>query len=401
MKKFDVIVVGAGGAGCSAAIEAKLNNSDVCIICKSLKIQNKTFRAQGGIQAAFGKDDSELNHYNDTIKAGIVNKKKLVNILVKNAKEAVLWLEKLGVKFDKKNGNYVLKKGAGMSHPRILSCGDTTGNRIIEPLHKKVTDLNIPIFENLTISDIEKNKNNLFICKAKNTNNKVYKFSCKSLVLATGGDIGKEKKSGIIKQNDDYDGKQLSKKLGLVYKKQDLRQYHPLGVLDPSKLKRSVIPESIRFDGARLLNKNNKEFIKKNSLRGEVTKAIIKECKNGLGIKTSSGYYGVWLTTSEIERKKYKGFIKEKYPSLWRNFLRINWDPSVKNILVYPVLHYNLGGIDINQEAQTNIKGVYAAGEATWGVHGQERIMGNSLTDIFVFGRIAGRNASKYAKKNK
>ena len=84
---------------------------------------------------------------------------------------------------------------------------------------------------------------------------------------------------------------------------------------------------------------------------------------------------------------------------MWRNFLRINWDPSIKNILVYPVLHYNLGGIDINQEAQTNIKGIYAAGEATWGVHGKERIMGNSLTDIFVFGRIAGRNASIYAKR--
>ena len=148
-----------------------------------------------------------------------------------------------------------------------------------------------------------------------------------------------------------------------------------------------------------------------------MTKAIIKECKRGLGIKISSGYYGVWLTTSEIEKKKYKGFIKEKYPSLWRNFLRINWDLSVKNILVYPILHYNLGGIDINQEAQTNItglrfscfinssktniKGIYAAGEATWGVHGKERIMGNSLTDIFVFGRIAGRNASIYAKRFK
>lgn len=401
MKKFDVIVVGAGGAGCSAAIEAKLNYSDVCIICKSLKIQNKTFRAQGGIQAAFGENDSELNHYKDTIKAGVVNKKKLVNTLVKNAKEAVVWLENLGVKFDKENGNYVLKKGAGMSHPRILSCGDTTGNRIIEPLHKKVNYLNIPIFENLTVKDIKKNKNDLFICKAITNNKKVYEFSCKSIVLATGGDIEKEKKSGIVNQNDNYDGKQLSQKLGLVYKKQDLKQYHPLGVLDPTELKRSVIPESIRFDGARLLNKNNKEFIKKNSLRGEVTKAIIKECKRGLGIKISSGYYGVWLTTSEIEKKKYKGFIKEKYPSLWRNFLRINWDLSVKNILVYPILHYNLGGIDINQEAQTNIKGIYAAGEATWGVHGKERIMGNSLTDIFVFGRIAGRNASIYAKRFK
>ena len=126
-KSFEIVVIGSGGAGSAAAIEAKLDKRDVCIVSKSIKNDNKTARAQGGIQAAFKKNDSEEKHFQDTVKAGSNNKEKLVRTLVNNAKETVLWLEKIGVEFDKKNGSYSLKKGAGMSEARILSCGDASG----------------------------------------------------------------------------------------------------------------------------------------------------------------------------------------------------------------------------------------------------------------------------------
>ena len=166
-------------------------------------------------------------------------------------------------------------------------------------------------------------------------------------------------------------------------------------------MKREVLPENMRFEGAKLINKHKKKLTNSKGLRVDLTNEIIKQCKLGLGVSTDDGYKGVWLTTSEIEKKNGKGFIKKRYPNLWQKFSKINYDISRKDLLVYPILHYSLGGIDINEKTETNVKGVFAAGEATWGVHGKERIMGNSLTDIFVFGRIAGKNAASYVKNKK
>ena len=147
------------------------------------------------------------------------------------------------------------------------------------------------------------------------------------------------------------------------------------------------------------VNKHKKEFVDNNGLRGEVTNSILNECSSGSGITTKQGYKGVWLNTSNIDKVNYTGYLKEKYPTIFKKFNQIGYDLSKKDVIVYPVLHYNLGGIEINEEAETNIKGIFAAGESTWGVHGKERMMGNSLTDIFVFGRIAGKNAAIYVKE--
>lgn len=401
-KNFEIVVIGSGGAGSAAAIEAKLEKRKVCIVCKSFKFDNKTAKAQGGIQASFNKNDSEEMHFQDTIKAGNNNKVKLVRILVNNAKDTVLWLESLGVKFDKQNGSFILKRGAGMSYARIVSCGDSSGLGIIKPLHQKIHQLGIPIFERLAVLNIEKAKDKFKIeCKSINKNEQKFNIIANSVVLATGGDLGQEKKYGLESKNNFYDGKSITSNLGLVYKNQDLKQYHPLGVIYPIQLKRLILPESMRFEGAKLLNIKKEEFLNNNGLRNEVTRSIIKECADGNAVTTDEGYKGVWFSTSNIERKNHPGFIKEKYPTIFKKFSKIDYDLTKRDVIVFPALHYTLGGVEINENAETNIKGIFAAGEATWGVHGKERMMGNSLTDIFVFGRIAGKNASVYVRENK
>lgn len=397
---LDVLIVGTGGGGCSAASEVWKLTNNVLIVSKGKLIESKTAQAQGGIQAAILEGDSPELHYQDTLKAGnYKNDKKLVEILTRNAKTTITWLEDLGVEFDKKAfGEYKLKSAAGLSKPRVLSCGDESGNRIIKPLLDRIKNQGIPIKENCGIYKLEKKKN-IFFCYA-NYQGTSYCFASKAVILATGGIIPREKRAGI--KNDGIilpDGIELGSMLGAKIVQSDLMQFHPTGIIHPKALRRKRLPETMRAAGARLLNRNQEPFVNPLLTRNKLTQKIVNVCENGNGVETDDGYVGVWMTTPDIDRKMGEGYTKLNYPKFYYSFLENGHDITQKPVLVYPIVHYSLGGIQINEKTESSVPGLFVVGETAYGVHGEDRLMGNSLLDIFVFGRISGLNAAKYAAK--
>jgi len=397
-RNWDVIVIGAGGAGCSAAIEAARMTDRVCILAKSTPFDSKTANAQGGLQASFADDDTPDLHFDDTIRAGKgKSKPELVRILADNARETVFWLEDHGVQFDRTGDRFALKTGAGISRPRVLSCGDSTGNRVMKPILEAVQKANIRIFWHSAVYRAKKTEDGFDL--EVRIDGAESRFSCRSLVLATGGLIPREKRAGMKSNNASLapDGVELAEQLGAEVVNADLMQYHPTGVILPAVLRRERLPETLRGAGARLLDRNLEEFTDALATRGELTDAIVKACEEGRGVQTEDGRVGVWLTTPDVDRKNGTGYLAANYPKFDRLFKEHDHDLSHNNVLVYPIVHYSLGGVDIRENAETSVAGLFAAGESTWGVHGDERLMGNSLLDIFVFGRIAGRNAAMRA----
>jgi len=395
---YDVIIVGSGGAGCSAALEAWKSSEKVLILTKSGKQISKTANAQGGLQAAIGAGDTPDFHYQDTMNAG--NHKsnpKLVRILTESARNTVSWLESIGVSFDREGDGYKLKRAAGISQDRVLSCGDQTGNRVIKPILDAVKKLGIPLLENSGVTELRKSANLFYATVVIGEQKQVLKS--RTIIIATGGLLPREKRLGMSNSigNQMPDGIGLAEQVGAVCKNANLTQYHPTGVITPVDLRRERLPEPMRGAGARILNKNFDEFVDPLTTRNKLTDAIVTQCEQGLGVTTDDGLQGVWLMTPEIDEIKGRGYTEKNYPKFFKLFLDHGHDLTKNPVLVYPIVHYSLGGIQIDEDAQTNIKGLYAAGETTWGVHGEERLMGNSLLDIFVFGRIAGTNAVKAA----
>jgi len=398
----DVLVIGSGGAGCSAALEALKVCQSVHIITKGDFLNSKTSNAQGGIQAAMGVDDSPTLHQEDTLRAGeYQNNIKLVEILTTQAQPTIKWLESLGVIFDRVGSDYLLQKAAGLSQARILSCGDKSGNRLMGPMKQAIQESNVQVLEYAYPKEFIVDEVGFKVLIGSRFNNDQV-ITAKSIVLACGGYVAPEKRTGIeIKNNieipDIYD---LIKDIGINVVYPDLVQYHPTGIVNPKQLRRERIPETVRSAGATLLNKNLEEFCDSLATRNKLTKIIIEECKKGNGISTDDGRVGVWLNTPIVEKNHGTGYYQERFPSLNKKFLDLNIDISKEMVLVFPILHYSLGGIEINEKTETNVKGIFAAGEATYGVHGKDRLMGNSLLDIFVFGRLAGKSAAMNTKGN-
>ena len=402
---FDLVIIGTGGAGISAAMEAHKKGISTLLISKGNFNDSKTARAQGGIQAAIYKEDSPDIHLEDTLKAGkYKNNRNLVKILTQSAKPTIDWLVNIGVEFDREGENFKLKNAAGLTFPRVLSCGDSTGNKIINPLKKQVQALNIPVWEMTAVTKIEKIDNRKFHLKLLQKDNKVLSLNCKSVIIATGGIFPKEKKAGLVQKVGGFevpDGIELAKQIGAKIESPNLMQYHPTGVIQPKKLRRERLPETMRGAGARLFNKDGKEFANALTTRNDLTQLIVEECKQGRGVKTSDGRVGVWLNTPDIDQINGDGYLEKTFPKFYNLFLEEKHNLNKTPVLIYPIVHYSLGGICIDANAETSVKGVFAAGETTYGVHGEDRLMGNSLLDIFVFGRIAGKSASDYINEKR
>lgn len=394
----DVIIIGAGGAGSSAAIELKLSGYNPLVVTKGSRYDSKTYRAQGGIQAVFDKTDSLMEHYQDTINCG--NSKsnpELVRILTSKAVGTIKWLESLSIKFDKIDNEYYLKTAGGISKPRILSCGGEAGKRIAQPLWNYCEQIGIEFNEHTAVTSLRKEKN-LFLVDLK-VNDENLTVKARAIIIASGGYMPKEKSIGI---ESDYtpSGIELAQQLGAKVVNPDLMQYHPTGVVIPSELRRVRLPETMRSLGARLKNKDFAEFTDSLGTRKHVTSAIIKEVEKGKGVETETGKKGVYLDLSMISDQHGLDCIKHNFPKLYSDFSEQGIDLNSTMVIVYPVLHYSLGGIQINEYAESTIPGLYAAGETTWGVHGEDRLMGNSLLDVFVFGRIAGNSVSNYLENS-
>ena len=379
----DVLVIGGGGGGSTAALFARQAGAKVAIATKLRFGDSNTIMAEGGINACTSKGDSPARYYIDT-------------------PEIIQWLESLGVPFYKqKDGNFIKRHIAGgHTRPRGHAVGDYTGMAIIQILCDEVHNQGISVLEFCPavefLLDIDGRCAGAVLMNLET--NQPYVVKSKLTVLATGG-LGRLHIQNFPTTNHygaTADGIVMAYRAGAKLGYMDSIQFHPTGTCHPQQLIGLLVSEAVRARGAQLVNKNGERFINELETRNVVASAIIREAthrKNG--IRTPDGRYGIWLDTSVIDTRQGKGFSSSYFQHLCHRFQKYGIDFSKGPILVYPSQHYQNGGILTDVYGQTNIPSLYAVGEVAGGVHGNNRLGGNSLTDIFVFGRRAGIHAGK------
>lgn len=402
----DVLIIGGGGAGTAAALAAQEHSVNVLLTTKLRWGDANTIMAQGGIQAADKENDSPARHYLDVMGGGgFGNIPELVRALVTDAPAIIRWLENLGVMFDKEDdGTMRTVHGGGTSRRRMHSCRDYTGMEIMRVLRDEARNRGVRVLEfspvvellldeagrcaGAILYDLETEE--YFVVRAKCT------------IIATGG-MGRLHVQGFPTTNHygaTADGLVISYRAGAKLIFMDTVQYHPTGAAYPEQILGQLVTEKVRGLGAHLLNVNGEQFINELETRDVVSAAIIRECTaREQGVTTPTGMMGIWLDTPMIDILRGSGTTARAIPAMVRQFRRYGIDIVQEPILVYPTQHYQNGGILINENAETGIPGLYVAGEASGGIHGRNRLMGNSLLDILVFGRRAGANAARDAQR--
>ncbi|MBE6542687.1 MAG: FAD-dependent oxidoreductase [Ruminococcaceae bacterium] len=400
----DVLVIGGGGAGASAAIEADRNGAKTMIVTKLRIGDANTMMAEGGIQAADKPNDSPAIHYLDAFGGGhFAAKPELLYKLVNEAPEAIEWLNDLGVEFDKEpDGTMITTHGGGTSRKRMHAAKDYTGAEIMRTLRDEVLNRNIPVVDFTSAIELILDNNgkcagavllNMETCEQ-------LVARAKTVILATGG-AGRLHYQGFPTSNHygaTADGLVLGYRVGARLLYPDTLQYHPTGVAYPEQIFGALVTEKVRSLGAKLVNASGDVFMHPLETRDVSAASIIRECSDrGNGVVTPDGI-GLWLDTPMIEMKNGEGTIEKRIPAMMRMFAKYGIDIRKEPILVYPTLHYQNGGLDITADGMTSIENLYAAGEVVGGIHGRNRLMGNSLLDVIVFGRNAGKNASEKSK---
>jgi len=398
----DVLIIGGGGAGASAAVEARRAGADVMIVTKLRMGDANSIMAEGGIQAADKENDSPQQHYLDTIGGGhYANRPELVKRLVMEGPEAIAWLENLGVMFDKKaDGTMISLPGGGISRNRLHACADFTGLEIMRVLRDEVRNLQIPIVDytavlELVMDDAGKAAGAVLMNMLTGEYSLV---KAKTVIIATGG-AGRLHYHGFPTTNHygaTADGLVMAYRIGAKLLYQEAIQYHPTGVAYPPQLFGALVTEKVRSIGAMLVNIDGEAFIHPLETRDVVSAATIRECNDRKkGIPTPDGA-GVWLDTPLIEQRHGAGKIEASIPGILRMFMNYDIDIRKKPVLTYPTFHYQNGGIEIETDGSIkNIPNLFVAGEAIGGIHGRNRLLGNSMLDCIVFGRSAGKNAAK------
>lgn len=400
----DVLVIGGGGAGSSAAITAHNNGANVMIVTKLRIGDANTMMAEGGIQAADKPNDSPAIHYLDALGGGhFKNKPELLYKLVNEAPEAILWLNNLGVMFDKEaDGTMVTTHGGGTSRKRMHACRDYSGSEIMRTLRDEVLNRGITVVDFTSAIELIKDTDGKIAgAVLMNMETKEILIArAKTVVIATGG-AGRLHYQGFPTSNHygaTADGLVLAYRAGAKLLYPETLQYHPTGAAEPTQIYGALVTEKVRSLGAQLVNKDGEAFVYSLETRDVTASSIIRECKErGNGIKTTDGE-GVWLDTPLIDIINGEGTIEKRIPAMLRMFGKYGIDIRKEPILIYPTLHYQNGGIDIGANGMTCIENLYVAGEAVGGIHGTNRLMGNSLLDIIVFGRNAGQQAGEKYK---
>lgn len=400
----DVLIIGGGGAGASAAIEADKNGVRAMIVTKLRIGDANTMMAEGGIQAADKPNDSPATHYLDAFGGGhFAAKPELLKKLVCDAPEAIEWLNDLGVEFDKaEDGTMITTHGGGTSRKRMHAAKDYTGAEIMRTLRDEVLSRGIPVVDFTSAVELILDENGR--CAGAVLMNmetgELLVARAKTVILATGG-AGRLHYQGFPTSNHygaTADGLILGYRVGAKLLYADTLQYHPTGAAYPEQIFGALVTEKVRSLGAKLVNKNGEVFMHPLETRDVSAASIIRECTDrGNGLETSDGL-GLWLDTPMIELKNGEGTIEARIPAMMRMFGKYGIDIRKEPILVYPTLHYQNGGLDITADGMTGVENLYAAGEVVGGIHGRNRLMGNSLLDVIVFGRNAGQNASEKAK---
>jgi succinate dehydrogenase / fumarate reductase, flavoprotein subunit len=427
---YDVVVVGAGGAGLRAAIEAARQGAKTAIVCKSLLGKAHTVMAEGGAAAALRNVDDRDNwqvHFRDTLRGGkFLNQWKMAEIHAREAPERIRELERWGAVFDRNPAGWINQRNfGGHTYPRLAHVGDRTGLELIRTLQDKGIHSGIDVYMESTVTKIFKDGDEVTGCLAyERETGKFHLFNTGSIVLATGG-IGKAWKFTSNSWEYSGDGIALAYEIGAELMDMEFVQFHPTGMVWPPSVRGILVTEGVRGEGGILRNSEGERFMfryvpemfqgdyaadedevkrwldgDKNArrppellTRDVVARAILAEVKAGRGTPHGGVYLDISWRPAE--------YVKAKLPSMYHQFKELaNVDITKEPMEVGPTTHYHMGGIRVDAETQesTTVKGLYAAGECATGLHGANRLGGNSLTDLLVFGKRAGEFAAKRAK---
>jgi len=407
----DVLIIGGGGAGASAALLAQQNGAEV-LICTKLRFGDaNTMMAQGGIQAADKENDSPALHYLDVMGGGgFTSYPDLVEALVNDAPAVIAWLEGLGAMFDKEaDGTLRTIHGGGTSRKRMHAARDYSGAEIMRTLRDEVRSRvrdrpAIQVWEFRPVIELimdEKGQAAGAVLKDFDSGRLLVVYA-KAVVISTGGS-GRLHYQGFPTTNHygaTGDGLVLAYRVGARLAFIDTMQYHPTGAAFPEQILGQLVTEKVRGLGAQVCNAQGEQFVYPLETRDVEAAAFIRECKERKqGLMTPSGQSGVWLDAPMIDLLKGPGTIARELPAMVRQYRRFDIDLSREPILVYPTLHYQNGGVAIHPDTSTEIPGLFVAGEAAGGIHGRNRLMGNSLLDVCVFGRRAGVAAASRVHK--
>ncbi|MFM7874311.1 MAG: fumarate reductase/succinate dehydrogenase flavoprotein subunit, partial [Actinomycetota bacterium] len=442
--RFDVVVIGAGGAGLRAAVEARQAGLRVAIICKSLFGKAHTVMAEGGAAAAMGnvnENDGWKVHFRDTMRGGkFLNNWRMAELHAKESPDRIWELETWGALFDRtKDGRISQRNFGGHEYPRLAHVGDRTGLELIRTMQQKIVAMQpkdkkehgdaekyIKVFAELTITSILKDGNKVSGCYGywRESGDEVL-FEAPAVVLATGG-IGKSFKITSNSWEGTGDGHALALKAGSALVDMEFVQFHPTGMVWPPSVRGILVTESVRGDGGVLTNNKGERFMfnyipevfkdkyadneaeadrwykdQNNNRRppellprDEVARAINAEVKAGRG----SEHGGVYL---DVSKRLPADEIKKRLPSMWHQFKELaDVDITEQAMEVGPTCHYVMGGVKVEPDtaAAYGVPGLFAAGEVAGGMHGSNRLGGNSLSDLLVFGRRAGAGAAEYVK---
>jgi len=403
IKETDVLVIGGGGAGCAAALMAAEAGAKVILTTKLRLGDSNTVMAEGGIQASIEKGDTPQAHYNDTYKAGHQKgQKKLIKQLVMDGPETIRWLIQQGMQFDLNEfGDLLTRKAGGTSASRVVYFRDYTGLEMMRVLRESVSNTDIDVWDYSPAVELLSNESGhcagAIISSLQDGHYVQIKAS--TVIVATGG-VGRMHLNQFPTSNHfgaTGDGLVLAYRLGAKLRDLDSFQYHPTGLAYPQHLSGTLITEGVRSSGAFIINAQGERFVDELKPRDIVAAAIIRECQQGRGVTGENGLQGVWLDTPGLERKK-PGIIKQRFPKLKQLGLKSNIDITQTPMLIYPTLHYQNGGVQIDENGRATIAGLYCIGEVSGGIHGRNRLMGNALLEIISFGRRAGVHAVAHRK---
>jgi succinate dehydrogenase flavoprotein subunit len=426
--EYDVVVIGAGGSGLRAAIAAQEAGARVAVVCKSLLGKAHTVMAEGGAAAALGNlwpEDNWQVHFRDTMRGGkMLNNWRMAQLHAQEAPERVLELEDWGALFDRtKDGLISQRDFGGHRYARLAHVGDRTGLEMIRTLQQRTVQLGIDVFMECTITDLLKEGDKISGAFGywRETGSFI-SFSAPAVVLATGG-IGKSFK--VTSNSWEYtgDGHAMALRAGAKLINMEFVQFHPTGMVWPPSVKGLLVTESVRGDGGILKNSEGKRFMfdyipeffksetadseeeadrwyedKKNNRRppellprDEVARAINSEIKAGRG----SEHGGVYL---DIASRRTPEFIRKRLPSMYHQFKELaDVDITAEPMEIGPTCHYVMGGVEVEADSEmSGVSGLYAVGECSGGMHGSNRLGGNSLSDLLVFGKRAGDSAAAY-----
>ncbi len=404
----DVLVIGGGGAGTSAAILASEHGAKVIMATKLRHGDANTMMAEGGIQAATkGDKDSPYFHYLDVMGGGhFTNVPELVERLVTDAPDAIRWLKDLGCNFSQiAPGRLATLHGGGTSRKRMHYAADITGAEMMRTMRDEARNR-----EAITVLEFSPAVELLLNDRGRCAGAILYNMEteeylvvkAKAVVMATGGS-GRLHIQRFMTTNHygaTGDGLVIAYRAGVPVSFLHTVQYHPTGVAFPEQAEGILITEKFRGAGANLVNIDGEQFVNEREPRDVEAASIILECiQKQKGVPTPTGKWGVWLDSPMIDHLEGEGTVKREFPGKYILFKRFGIDISKEPMLVYPTLHYQNGGLEFRASSETSIPGLFVAGEVGGGVHGANRLMGNSLLDIVVFGRVAGQAAGRYIQE--